>query len=1311
MARSNFIQTSFRNGEYSPFSQGRSDKNEYYEALSRCADMLPVDAGALIRRSGTQFAATIDALQGGTTPFVQLMPFDTDDGSHYVTVLTPGNIQFFSAGTFATTGGTIAVASITQSADPAVFTTAAVHGLSVGDRITFIETTDADVSLARALVNVQLEIVTVPTTKTFTAKYVDARASEGNAGSTDFCWKNGGIAQIRQVVMPYTVTQLVSNKVKYTQDSDFLYLFHPDNKTQLIGEDLALTVMSLQDGPYFDTNETATTLALSGTTGTITVTASAVTGINGGVGFVSTDVGRMIRWKDPAGNWTWLTITVVGTTTSITATINGADASAGTATITWRLGLYSDTTGWPTHGVFHDLRLWLASDAQTGRIDGSKIIKFKQNPDGAFSFEPTAADGTTADNNGLSLFFNSTGRNRITWLSADDAGLMAGTSDRMWVIQASALDDPITPTSKAARAKAGFKASDALPVIVNRSTVFIGDLEKEVIEIRRFEGGYDAKNVSRDGEHLISAGLAEIYYANSPLPTLWGRTSDKQLIGAAFRRDKDSEQTGWHQHNLAHTVDPDKTAATGKVEAITVVKKSDKDSSNIDTLWAVVERNGFYCLEYMTPPFDQTRIDLEGFFADSGVAYDQSNFATAWDITNLTTNEYTFYGLWHLEGDVVDLSWRTMDLGTFTVSGGQVTAIIPAAAMALPSSYSTYADTSDDFWVLTDFTYTFSSGYVSDTTETDISETSVAPPPGGGGYLNGEDGNEYYMTMAFGNADDIWIVNKTTGTATLILTQAQMFDDMTLQGQDPLALMTVVAGGTRNGTAFIIPGTQYFIALGQYSYTSGSPNAAILVSYYKINSSGVREHVGGFVDWRNSVSTVTHIIDVQKHAAVGFLGQGRPLLDDILLGFKDNDDFPSILRLPDITSQIASGFEAFDPGNATTGWGLRQTQVTAWGTHFFHSTRGGTGQEDPYQNQGFFLPTRRGNGWGSYLASYVPMSTCQAELAATASPSSSYILAQTTEYPSGFMTAIHYTADPSGKGGTITSPEFFNCRWRDSSSTAMIPFADAGKDKTGAVDDFQDDYLCPSVFPTDTTDALKPWMVFFPRQYYNRPDLEDSGTFMGVRIFQWSPVSGTATELDYKEGSLFDITTELGVSKYTNNPASIYVHWNQTTNAIQLQILYFGTVPAADRFVITDFGSLTVDVGAGGDARKLEALNRGFDAVIGLNYVSQGQLLRPQDGSAGGPDLAKTRRVDQIGMILHRTGPFRIGTEFGTGNMESVTPSEVVEETGQRPLFTGVFHDTVPDDYSFDGQIAFEINRPGPGSFLAIGGFRNTQDR
>lgn len=118
--------------------------------------------------------------------------------------------------------------------------------------------------------------------------------------------------------------------------------------------------------------------------------------------------------------------------------------------------------------------------------------------------------------------------------------------------------------------------------------------------------------------------------------------------------------------------------------------------------------------------------------------------------------------------------------------------------------------------------------------------------------------------------------------------------------------------------------------------------------------------------------------------------------------------------------------------------------------------------------------------------------------------------------------------------------------------------------------------------------------------------------------------------------------------------------------------------------------------------------------VVGLNYESEGQILRPiiqqNTGALNGPALAKTRREHQYGVLLNRTQGIEFGTDFGdlkTANLRQPdgTPYTLVE------LYSGVFHDILQDDYGYDSMLAWRITRPYPATVLAVGPFIATQDR
>ena len=130
-----------------------------------------------------------------------------------------------------------------------------------------------------------------------------------------------------------------------------MYLCHPAHPPAKLSRtgDISWTLEDVvfTKGPFQDANITDTTLTpSSASTGSRTITASAVTGINGGSGFLSTDVGRFIYFNSGYGK-----ITAVGSTTSITVDVTIAYANANAITA-WQLGSFSNTTGFPACVTF-----------------------------------------------------------------------------------------------------------------------------------------------------------------------------------------------------------------------------------------------------------------------------------------------------------------------------------------------------------------------------------------------------------------------------------------------------------------------------------------------------------------------------------------------------------------------------------------------------------------------------------------------------------------------------------------------------------------------------------------------------------------------------------------------------------------------------------------------------------------------------------------------------------------------------------------------------------------------------------------------
>jgi len=129
-----------------------------------------------------------------------------------------------------------------------------------------------------------------------------------------------------EVATPYSSSDIWN--LSFAQSADTLYISHPNyapRKLQRVSAYVwTLTVISFLDGPYLPVNVTATTLVPSGTTGTVTVTASSAAGINGGSGFLTTDVGRMLRIKC-GGVWLWGTIASRVSATQVTWAITASN--------------------------------------------------------------------------------------------------------------------------------------------------------------------------------------------------------------------------------------------------------------------------------------------------------------------------------------------------------------------------------------------------------------------------------------------------------------------------------------------------------------------------------------------------------------------------------------------------------------------------------------------------------------------------------------------------------------------------------------------------------------------------------------------------------------------------------------------------------------------------------------------------------------------------------------------------------------------------------------------------------------------------
>lgn len=642
MSRASPQQYAFNAGELSPLLLGRQDMEKYAAGLSVCHNAVPIVQGAWTRRGGTLY---FNSTKFGGTRECRVIPFQFSVTQAYILEFGHQYIRFYTdGGILVNTAQTIE--NIT-AANPGVVTITG-HGYSDGDRLL--------ISDGGGVTQLDNREVVVANSATNTFEIQDIYGNNIDTSGFDAYSSGGSLAEIFELATTYTESQL--DAIRTEQSADVVYILHPDHLPATLTREAALTWtladVSFVDGPYFPLNATATTLNLSGTTGSVTVTASSATGINGGDGFQSTDVGRLIRWKDPAGNWTWLEITAHSSTTSVTATIQGADASATGATINWRLGVYSDTTGFPRAGIFHEDRLWLGGAALAPqRVDASRTSSYED-------FTPTDPDGTVVDDHAIAFTLASGEIQTIFWLQTDEKGLLAGTASGEWVLRPSSLGEALTPSNVTGKQSSTFGSEDIVARKVSSAILFAQRFGQKLRELAYvFESdGFRAPDMTVLSEHITRPKMTHLEYQRNPQPILWIVRSDGVLVGFTYERDQNV--LGWHRH----TIGGDGTSAGGhaEVEDAAVIPKDDGLS---DEVYVVVKRyiNGRTerYIEILTRTWQDGDEQEDAMHLDCGTTF------------TLSPASDTLDGLWYLEGETLGIWADGTVHPDVTVSNGKVT--------------------------------------------------------------------------------------------------------------------------------------------------------------------------------------------------------------------------------------------------------------------------------------------------------------------------------------------------------------------------------------------------------------------------------------------------------------------------------------------------------------------------------------------------------------------------------------------------------------------------------------------------------------
>ena len=527
--------------------EGRTDFAKYFNGATNIENFVVMPHGPVTRRPGTYFVSEIKTSANKT----RLIPFTFSTEQTYILEFGNQYIRFFKD------DGQIVEANKTitgiTAANPAVVTSNS-HGYSNGDFVTISSV------VGMTEVNGKTFKVADKTTNTFELQDVDGN-DINSSGYT--AYSSAGVAnRIYQITTSYTTAQLFD--LKFAQSADVMYICHPSHEASKLSR-TGHTSWTLSEvdfaetGPYMDTNTTATTLtpASSGTGTGVNITASSTTGINGGDGWQTTDVGRILKFNSGEA-----VITARTNTTVVVCTITKAFANTD-ATAAFNLGSFSDTTGHPSVVTFFQQRLVFA-----GTSDQPQTMFFSKSGDYENMTAGTDADDamiyTIASNQVNAIKAMKATRTLIVMTTGGEYAVSAGTASA------------ITPTNISIIKQSNYGSAGVDALSIGNATIFLQRAKRKMRELAyNFDtDGYVAPDLTILSEHITESGITQMDYQQEPYSVVWGARTDGVLAGLTYNRLENV--VAWHRHIIGGKSDTTKNIIQQSISFTS-------NSSNVNT--------------------------------------------------------------------------------------------------------------------------------------------------------------------------------------------------------------------------------------------------------------------------------------------------------------------------------------------------------------------------------------------------------------------------------------------------------------------------------------------------------------------------------------------------------------------------------------------------------------------------------------------------------------------------------------------------------------------------------------------------------
>ena len=747
MSRSNPLTPSFNAGEATPRLAARTDFNKYRALCATCLNLIPLPEGGLLRRPGSRFVKEVKS----SAVKSRLRRFEFSTEQAYMIEMAEQAFRFYRfqaqiavADTDAAiTNGTFP-AGITSwdnrstgtgsiAHDATNFRLSLVPGGTAADAVGWAEQAVTVGASFQAVSHVvQFQVIGAPsdrvelrigTSSTGSQLIADKLYEVGyhtvaftpGAATVYIQFRNRGnfrnkTVQIDNVALidtaavelqtPYTEAQLYA--ITGMQSADVLYLFHaaqPVYKLQRYGHtSWSLVQVAWQDGPWMEENATTTTLIAGAATGLgVSLTASAITGINDDTGFQTTDVGRLVRFTDEATvNWGWGIIVGRTSTTVVTVDIRRTFVSIAAET-KWRLGGWSATTGYPTCGTFYEQRLFAANTTeQPQTFWAAQTADFENMAPDSPNAAGTTWAGTVEDDDALDYTISADQVNAIRWMTAGDDVLAIGTAGGEWI--PSSAGAVLTPADIVVRRQTNHGSAAVEPLRIDNVVLFVHRAARKVLEFAfNFESdGYRAFDMTRLAQHVTVGGVVEMAFAPEPNDLVYVVRSDGILATMTYRREEDV--VGWARHIFGGVFG----SGNAVVESVAVIPGDDgtgsgqvQDSTHRDEVWVIVKRtiNGATkrYIEVLEEDFEGPN-DSEYETEDAWTAAVLAAQADAYYADSLITYDgvatTSIAGLDHLEGQTVKVWADGAIHPDATVTSGAITLEAEASVVQVGLGYT-----------------------------------------------------------------------------------------------------------------------------------------------------------------------------------------------------------------------------------------------------------------------------------------------------------------------------------------------------------------------------------------------------------------------------------------------------------------------------------------------------------------------------------------------------------------------------------------------------------------------------------------------